>query len=433
MSQLTYTDTSVETLRKYVEVLGEPEWMYDLRMVALERAGRMEWPTSEDEEFRRSDVSSYRFDQLAFESAGEESPGDQPSPELSGRLDFAGTSTVRASLADGLADKGVILASFKAAFAGAVPETVLSQVKSVLTEGLRNADNRIAVTHYAAITHGAILYVPRFLELKEPFLVTEDEDEAGGLLRVPHLVVIADEGARATVIRRLRGTGEVLVNDASDVRVGDAGAVRLFAVQDLSIDSSYFEMSRGAVGRDATLEHYAAYFGAAFSKSRIDVNMVGRGGDAFLGGIYFATGSQHFDMRTVQRHIEPNAHSDTLYRGAVNDAGRSVYQGLIRVYQEAVQTDAYLTNNTLVLSREARADSIPTLEINTDDVRCSHGSTAGKLDPLQLHYLRTRGFSAEEARKMLVAGFFEAILSRYPDVLLSEIHGILERRIATEG
>ena len=111
------------------------------------------------------------------------------------------------------------------------------------------------------------------------------------------------------------------------------------------------------------------------------------------------------DLRTVQNHVSPKAHSLTLYKGAVQDEAHSVYQGLIRVDHEALSTDAYLTNNNLILSEEARSDSIPTLQINTDEVRCSHGSTTGKLDPRQLYYLYSRGYSPAEAKRILVRGF----------------------------
>ncbi len=431
MSRATFADSTMETLREYIASRNEPAWMTTLRGDALERSAAMEWPTTADEEFRRSDVRSYDFTALAFD-VDEDSPAPVETPVgISGTLDFHGTSLRRASLTEGLADKGVVFTSFARAFAGDVPETLLRRLESVLRRGLDSADNRISLTHYAAITHGAVLYVPRFLELEDPFVVTFDDESGDGAMRVPQVVVITDEGARAVVVERIRGVeeGDFLWNESVLADVGNAGQVRYYATQDLNLDSSYFSASFATVGRDARLEMYNSFFGAMFTKARVDVEMAGEGSDAFIGGVYFPTEDQHMDMRTVQRHVAPHAHSDTLYKGAITDEARSVYQGLIHVFHEAVQTDAYLTNNNLVLSDEARSDSIPTLEIHTDDVRCSHGSTTGRLDQGLLNYVRTRGFSLDEARRMLVEGYFEAILSRYPETVLEEIHEIIDSRI----
>ena len=211
--------------------------------------------------------------------------------------------------------------------------------------------------------------------------------------------------------------------------VGNAGQIEYFGMQNVNIDSSVISNAVATVGRDATFRSYVAVFGGLFSKYRLDAVMVGEGGDAFLGGVYFPHEDQHVDLRTVQRHISPKAHSLTLYKGAVTDEARSVFQGLISVDHDALSTDAYLTNNNLILGDDAQADSIPTLEIHTDEVRCSHGSTIGKLDAGQIYYLETRGYSPDEAKRMLVEGYFEEILGKYPETVSDEIHLLLVDRI----
>jgi Fe-S cluster assembly protein SufD len=156
------------------------------------------------------------------------------------------------------------------------------------------------------------------------------------------------------------------------------------------------------------------------------VHIVGEGADAKINGLYFAEEDQHLDLRTVQYHRAPHGGSRTFYKGAVRDEGRSVYQGLIEVAPGADKTDAYLTNNNLILNDGARADSIPSLRIQTDDVKCSHGSTTGKIDPAQLYYLETRGYSEAEARELLVEGYFEEVAAgldaRLGDVIRSVVH-----------
>lgn len=433
MSEQTMQKTDVEALERFLARRSEPDWLSEARHAALDRFRNLSWPSTEDEEFRRSDVSNYNFDGYSAEigngvPAAVENPVGQ-----SGSLSFTGAAAVRRSLAEGLADKGVHFLSIQEAISGTLPPAVEERLGAALLAGIANADNKLALWHYATITHGAIIYVPPFLELTDPFVVTFEES-ADGLLRSPELLVVGDEGARFSVLQRVRGSeeGEILFNEGLDITVGDAGQISYFAVQDVNIDSSYISNGLGRVGRDANLKAYSAVFGGMLSKYRFDVEMRGEGGDAFLSGVYFPHEDQHVDLRTVQRHVSPRAHSLTLYKGAATDEAHSVFQGLIEVDHDALFTDAYLTNNNLLLSDDARSDSIPTLQIQTDEVRCSHGSTTGKLDDRHLYYLKTRGYNPEEARQMLVEGFFEEIVSHFPEIVVDEIRGVVKGRIAGE-
>ena len=430
MSERMVHDSSVESLEQFIQAQDEPAWLTDVRHAALERFRDMEWPTAQDEEFRRSDVSSYDFDAYTFEIvSGPRAEVENPVGQ-SGTLQFNGTALIRRSLAEGLAEKGVVLISLEEAVESGLSDVLAGNVRDALLKGVENADNRLSLWHYATITHGAIVFVPRFVELKEPFVLSFDEAGAD-ILRAPQIIAIADEGARFPVVSRVRGAeeGEVLINEGVDVVVGNAGQIEYFGMQNVNIDSSVISNAVATVGRDATFHSYVAVFGGLFSKYRLDAVMVGEGGDAFLGGVYFPHEDQHVDLRTVQRHISPKAHSLTLYKGAVTDEARSVFQGLISVDHDALSTDAYLTNNNLILGDDAQADSIPTLEIHTDEVRCSHGSTIGKLDAGQIYYLETRGYSPDEAKRMLVEGYFEEILGKYPETVSDEIHLLLVDRI----
>ncbi|WP_018527791.1 SufB/SufD family protein [Alkalispirochaeta alkalica] len=443
MSTAVYTSSSPETLGAYIEGLTEPAWLTGIRRDALERFSRLPWPSARDEEFRRTDLSSFDFESWGF-SRGEGSPAPEGAAPAAGsapgEIAFEGASLAGRYLDPELAGKGCLLLSFDEIAAGALPEKVARSVAAALRKGLDRADNRLALWHYVTMTHGAVLYVPPFLELQEPFRVTFNETASGGaqgaseIMRAPQVVVIADEGARFSLLHQSDTdvSGEILFNEGIILDLARGSKVDYFLFQDVNIDSSFFSNSYASVGSDATLRVYSAVFGGLLSKYRMEGEMAGPGGDAFFGGIYFPHQDQHVDLRTVQDHRAPKAHSLALYKGAVADEARSVFQGLIKVDHDALDTDAYLTNNNLVLGDEAEADSIPMLEINTDQVRCSHGSTTGKLDARQLFYLETRGYTPKESRRILIEGFFAEVSASFPREARERIEAIVDSRIPVE-
>jgi Fe-S cluster assembly protein SufD len=419
-------------ITKFIEGQDEPSWLSALRKKAYEVYTGQGWPTTQDEEWRRSDISMYNFEDLAFEPATATEAGElEENDEYAGEIRFSNTGEVGTYLRQDLKEQGVLFGSWKRLFSDGIDPGLQTRLEALLARGIDKSDNKVATWHYAVITHGVFLYVPQFVEIEEPFVInfSESGDET---LRAPHIAVSLDTGARAQIVERINGEeeGEVIYNEGIDIEVGEGGEAKFFSIHNLNIDSSVFSNAHGAIDRDGTLLHTTGAFGGMFGKYRVDADLLGPGSDALMDGIYFAHEDQHFDLRTIQRHAAPNAHSDTLYKGAVTGESHTVFQGLIRVEHDATQTDAYLTNNNLLLSDEARSDSIPSLQINTDDVRCSHGSTTGKLDKKQFFYLLSRGYSPTEARRMLVEGYFEAVLSLYPEVSQEQIREIIAERIA---
>ncbi len=232
--------------------------------------------------------------------------------------------------------------------------------------------------------------------------------------------MILGEGAHATVVQNITGVGpdaasRILCNAAIDLRLADAAALQYCEVQELGEQSLYFRHGRADVGRDASLRHLDAAFGSRVVKSRMECAMSGRGSEAFLDGVYYCRKGQQMDIRTVQLHRSPQATSRAYYKGAVAGGGRTVFQGLIDVSTGASGTDAYLTNRNLILGDAARSDSIPTLKIGNNDVKCSHGSTTGRLSAEELFYLESRGYAESDAREMLVVGYFEDLLTKAPE------------------
>lgn len=390
----------------------EPAWMRTVRSQARERFDSMSWPTTADEEWRRTDVSKLGLGSYApAELPKAACPREGETEGAAGVIRFEGGRCTEVALDPELRDAGVSLLPLELAL-----EEFETPLYRMFKSAVDEADNRLVAWHYAAWSHGAFLWVPAGLEIAKPFFVDFVENGRDGSLTSPHVAIIVGEGARASVAQRIRGAdATILCNAGADLGLADASGLQMFEAQELGASSLYFRNARASVGRDASLRHVDAAFGGKLVKTRMECALSGRGAEAYLDGVYYCRSGQHMDIRTVQRHRSPRATSRAYYKGAVAGGGRTVFQGLIEVETGASGTDAYLTNRNLILGEAARSDSIPTLKIGNNDVKCSHGSTTGKLSAEELFYLESRGFSATDAREMLVVGYFEDLLAKAPE------------------
>jgi Fe-S cluster assembly protein SufD len=182
--------------------------------------------------------------------------------------------------------------------------------------------------------------------------------------------------------------------------------------------------------RSTDLRWIQVSWGSRLTKAFLDLDMMGEGGHAELLGIYFPTGRQHIDHQTLQIHRAPSCFSDLLFNDALKDRARSVYMGVIKVFPGAQKTDAYQRNGNLILDPTARADSIPGLEIQADDVRCTHAATAAQVEDEYVFYLMARGLTRPQAERMIVQGFFQAVLDRVPvESVVRKLERVIERKI----
>jgi Fe-S cluster assembly protein SufD len=195
----------------------------------------------------------------------------------------------------------------------------------------------------------------------------------------------------------------------------------LISLQSLSENCWNFGHAKAVLEKDATIDWTIGSIGSKFSKDFSDLQLSGRGSNGKISGFYFANHNQHMDHETSQNHLAPNTTSDLLFKGALTDSSRTVWRGMIYVAKDAIKTDGYQANRNLILSENARADSIPGLEILTDDVRCTHGATVGKIDQDLIFYLESRGIPREEAEKLVIEGFFEPVLERIPLESIQEL------------
>jgi len=234
---------------------------------------------------------------------------------------------------------------------------------------------------------------------------------------LPHTLIVAGKSSRFNYLDEYIAEGdegESYRSGSAEIFVGEGSEVGYVTVQKWSRHAWHFGDQRARVGKDGTLKLFNVTLGGRFSKNRIEASLVGEGATAELKSIYFASGEQFFDFHTLQDHQVGNTTSDLLFKGALQDTARTVYAGLIKIEKHAARSDAYQANRNLVLSDKAKATSIPMLEIDNNDVRCTHGATVGPVDPNHMFYLRSRGIPEATAKRMLIQGFFGQVLDRIP-------------------
>jgi Fe-S cluster assembly protein SufD len=291
-------------------------------------------------------------------------------------------------------------------------------------------DDKFALENLARWEHGLLVHVPKGMELDKPLYV--QVTSSGGPL-FWRMVVIADEGARFTVIEDLSSAADDTVaytNAVVELFVDPGAKIEYVSLQNLSRETWHFGRHKAWLERDSELDWVIGGFGSKRGKVWIENDLAGPGATSRVTGAYFADGSQHLDYDTFQEHIAPSTESDFAFKGALRENASAVWRGMIRVEEGAQKTNAYQENRNLLLSDKAHADSIPGLEIMANDVRCTHGATLGKVNREELFYLMARGLSRAEAERLIVRGFFQDVLDRIELVPVREALGAaLEARI----
>ncbi|KQY09503.1 Fe-S cluster assembly protein SufD [Mycobacterium sp. Root135] len=277
--------------------------------------------------------------------------------------------------------------------------------------------DRVAAQAFSSFETATIVTVAREVEVAEPVEITVT-GPGEGVTAYGHLQIRVEELARATVVVDLRGSGTYA--DNVEIVVGDAAGVNVIWIADWADDMVHVSAHHARLGKDSTLTHVAVTLGGDVVRTSATVRYAGPGGDAQLLGTYFADDGQHFESRLLVDHAQPNCKSDVLYKGALQgdpDSDRpdahTVWIGDVLIRAEATGTDTYEANRNLVLTDGARADSVPNLEIETGEiVGAGHASATGRFDDEQLFYLRARGIPEDQARRLVVRGFFGEIIAK---------------------
>jgi Fe-S cluster assembly protein SufD len=402
---------TLEAMEEIGSSHGEPDWLRKRRRTALEIFERLPSPSRTDEEWRRTDVSG--LDPAAF-AQFENKNGAAPAEPLDGT---AGTLLQRGSqnesvrLDPELARAGVI---YKPLSAAAIEHPEL--IEPLLFSLVRADRDRFAALHAAFFSGGAFLYVPEGVVIERP-IVGQFFSREGGTAVLPHTLIVAGRGSAFNYLDEYLSPADEAAgykSGSAELFLGEGSRVGYVALQKWGRNAWHLADQRARLDKDSSLRLFNVTLGARFSKTRVEASLQGEGANAELKGIYFASGEQFFDFHTLQDHQVGNTRSDLLFKGALQDTARTVYAGLIRIEKGAFRSDAYQANRNLVLSDHAKATSIPMLEIDNNDVRCTHGATVGPVDPQSMFYLQSRGIPAATAKRMIVQGFFGEVLERIP-------------------
>lgn len=424
-TQLGFTEAGFEA---FLDSRTEPDWLTELRRRAWDRFSELDWPARNSEEWSRTDIRMFKFDRFGL------SLENRPSSELPGLLsedvELGGTSSAVNSrpsdvkLNDKLRSQGVIF--------GSLDELVNEHESLIQQYLLRRAvsidADRFAALHAAFWSGGHVLYVPRGVVVDEPLFALSVIRDGG--CDLGHTLVILEDGAEATLLSEYASPSEEtegLHCGAIEILLKPGSVLRYVNLQNWGMGVWHFAHQKAVVERDASLQWTLGAMGARLAKVNQHVELAQPGAACQVNGTMFTEGKQHLSYSTLQHHRAPHCRSDFLYKAALQDKSRTVWRGLIKVDPGAVKTDGYQRNDNLLLSANCRADSIPGLEIQADDVRCTHGSTSGRVDEELIFYACCRGFTRQEAIQMIVTGFFQQIYDR---ITIASVREALGRAIA---
>jgi Fe-S cluster assembly protein SufD len=423
---------------------GEPGWLQERRRHAWAVYEATPMPTTKLEEWRYTDLSktldlaSLRLSEAAA------APDDRAAwperlraamdedREAAGHMVVIDGHVVHADISEELAGQGVLLGSLHEAVEkhGELLEEHLA------TEAVPAEEGKLAALNAALWTDGVFLYVPKGVRLEAPVRITRWLTESGAAY-LSRVLIVAERDSQVSYVDEMLSEDfeeQTFTSTAVEVIARDGAQVQYVAVQRLGRGAFYQSVQRTLAGRDATLDTLNVALGGSVSRVDLNARLLGPGANSDMLGLYFGDGSQHFDFNTSQDHLKPNTSSDLLYKGALDGSSRSVFRGIIRVHPGAQKTDAYQTNRNLLLSPHARADSLPNLEIQADDVKCSHGATVGELDPEAKFYLMSRGLGRVAAERLVVMGFLGEVLSRLPlGGVVEKVTRVIEEKLALGG
>lgn len=412
----------------------EPSWLNERRTAGLEQFKQLPMPTARDELWRFASVGRLSIDN--YQAA--DVPSSNTLDTLTERSELVSERAGRTVFVDDvpadfecvseeLAAKGVIYLPI----AEAVEKHPELMEKYFLRESTELGSEKFFGLHAASVKAGSILYVPKGVSIEAPFVNYYWTSGARSAV-FPHTLIVAEDNAYVSVVDVF--FSETLRNEALNIAVANihAGAgANVFrkVVQDWNEKTVSFQLDTTVAQRDAQVKSVAVNIGAQRARYEAQTRIEGPGANVKMYSLTVAEETQEFDQRTYQIHNAPNAVSDLLYKNALLDNSRTIFSGLIKVAEEAQQTDAYQTNRNLLLDPTAEANALPGLEILANDVKCSHGATTGNVDEEELFYMMSRGISKRAAMQLMVFGFFEEVIEQVAsDELADNLRALIHKK-----
>ncbi len=400
---------------------AEPDLITARREAAFKQYLELPMPTARDEEWRRTDPALIPFER--FKPA--EAPRRRAAPSGAGPWDD--TFDVVVSVDDTgfeIRDNAGLLAQGGLTVQ---PLAEAAQRHPALIERYLQGPARVKHPRkFSALgdafwRFGLFIHAPAKAIIPRGVLIRYTHAQSGRSV-VPRLLAVVEDQAELTIAEHYESPddAELLAITTRELYAGPGATLRAASLQEWGARTYHIGEDWVRAERDARIEWVTLLLGGQVSKMMVSCDVHEPNAQAYLSGLFFANRTQHVDQKTLQLHTAPNTYSNLLYKGAVKDQGHSVYQGIIDAAPGAIKVDAYQMNNNLILTEGARADSLPGLEIDADDLKCSHGATFGNLDQNQLFYLRARGLPEAEARQLLVMAFFEEVIARVPHEFMRE-------------
>ena len=399
---------------------GDTHWLAELRGAAWDSFESSPMPVRKDEAWRFANLKSINLESFSppvpvdLQSREELLSRSQTLLRASGRLVFANDELISCeTFGDELQAKGLIWLPLEQA---AVEHAELFR-KYFMREETILGGRKFAALHRSQVRAGTFLYIPPHVKVKLPIEAFHWLHGDGGSC-FPHTLIVADEMSSVTLVDHFQSadpTSTGLACGVNDLWLGDGAKVKYVCTQRWSNGAVALQMNSTVVGREAHAIALNLNLGASYGRTESVSRLRGPGGRSDMLAVSAATGAQELDQRTLQIHEVPNTSSDPLYKNSLEGVSRTIFAGLIRVNPGAHKTDAYQKVRNLLLSDEAEANSAPGLEIEADDVRCTHGATSGQINAEELFYLRSRGIPPKEAQRLIVRGFLREVIERLGD------------------
>lgn len=418
MSELTLTNAREQHIRSLAESRQEPEWLREFRIKSLNLFRKLPAELS-DLYTKYVDLAGVDFESVSLATS---EPSKSQIENVMGKLksDRALTifqiesKTFPADLPEALRKEGVVFTDIGTAIRSE-PELFR---RYFLEKVILPEDDKFAALNNALFTSGFYLHVPKGIEVTVPFRVVTILDSEGHGVFAQNLVM-ADNRSKFTILEELysthsTGQSKSTYSGLSEVYLHEGAEVTYGSINNLSQNVNIFSNKKSMGERDSKIVWSTGLLGGAYTRSRLESVMKESGASSENVEVVFGAGTQRFDTVSNITHSGPNTSGHAISKGVVKDKAKAIFKGMIRIEANAKNSRAYLAEHAMILSKDALADAIPGLEIETNDVKATHSASVAQIDEEEIFYLMARGLSEDEAKKLIIVGFFEPLVERIP-------------------